>query len=308
MLNNLKNTRIGKLLAKLFAANRKFWTWYRGLYKGTKWYTKTATVIVSLFVSFFVYLFLVDINFLWLFGKSPGYFQIKSPDTYEASEIYSADGVMIGKFFKNLENIQGDERDVIIFSLGYGPDEEGHMSMNFGPVNQEGGHRRLNVAVTRARQELLVYTSFEPSAMRTTEHSARGLRDLKAFLEYAKQGAAVLDCQPGSASKEKETINRQIAEKLREKGWKADINIGTGKFRIDVAVHHPEKTDEYCLGIMFDDDASALQDTVRDRNLLQKNVLQRMGWNILNLWLLDWYEDSETQIQRIEDTLKNMTG
>ena len=99
MVNNLKNTRIGKLLAKLFAANRKFWTWYRGLYKGTKWYTKTATVIVSLFVSFFVYLFLVDINFLWLFGKSPGYFQIKSPDTYEASEIYSADGVMIGKFF-----------------------------------------------------------------------------------------------------------------------------------------------------------------------------------------------------------------
>ena len=99
MLNNLKNTRIGKLLAKLFAANRKFWTWYRGLYKGTKWYTKTATVIVSLFVSFFVYLFLVDINFLWLFGKSPGYFQIKSPDTYEASEIYSADGVMIGKLF-----------------------------------------------------------------------------------------------------------------------------------------------------------------------------------------------------------------
>ena len=99
MLNNLKNTRIGKLLAKLFAANRKFWTWYRGLYKGTKWYTKTATVIVSLFVSFFVYLFLVDINFLWHFGKSPGYFQIKSPDTYEASEIYSADGVMIGKFF-----------------------------------------------------------------------------------------------------------------------------------------------------------------------------------------------------------------
>lgn len=211
-------------------------------------------------------------------------------------------------FIKNLENIQGDERDVIIFSLGYGPDEEGHMSMNFGPVNQEGGHRRLNVAVTRARQELLVYTSFEPSAMRTTEHSARGLRDLKAFLEYAKQGAAVLDCQLGPASKEKETINRQIAEKLREKGWKTDINIGTGKFRIDVAVHHPKKTDEYCLGIMFDDDASALQDTVRDRNLLQKNVLQRMGWNILNLWLLDWYEDSETQIQRIEDTLKNIAG
>lgn len=101
---------------------------------------------------------------------------------------------------------------MIIFSLGYGPDEEGHMSMNFGPVNQEGGHRRLNVAVTRARQELLVYTSFEPSAMRTTEHSARGLRDLKAFLEYAKQGAAVLDCQPGPASKEK----KQLIDKLQK--------------------------------------------------------------------------------------------
>ena len=211
-------------------------------------------------------------------------------------------------FIKNLENIQGDERDVIILSLGYGPDEEGNMSMNFGPVNQEGGHRRLNVAVTRARQEMLVYASFDPSAMRTTERSARGLRDLKAFLEYAKQGAEILKCQESAAAKEKERINREIAEKLREKGWNAEINIGTGKFRIDVAVRHLKIPEKYCLGIMFDDDASALQDTVRDRNLLQKDVLQRMGWKILNLWLLDWYEDSTTQIQRIEDALKEIEG
>ena len=211
-------------------------------------------------------------------------------------------------FVKNLENIQGDERDVIILSLGYGPDEEGSMSMNFGPVNQEGGHRRLNVAVTRARQEMLVYASFDPSAMRTTERSARGLRDLKAFLEYAKQGTEVLACQESAAAKEKERINREIAEKLREKGWNAEINIGTGKFRIDVAVRHPKRLEKYCLGIMFDDDASALQDTVRDRNLLQKDILQRMGWKILNLWLLDWYEDSMTQIQRIEDALKEVKG
>ena len=209
-------------------------------------------------------------------------------------------------FIKNLENIQGDERDVIIFSLGYGPDEEGHMSMNFGPVNQEGGHRRLNVAVTRARQEMLVYASFEPAQMHTTEHSARGLKDLKAFLEYAKYGAAALDAVQTPVMKEKEKINREIAEKLRKNGWQADINIGTGKFRIDVAVRHPKNPEEYCLGIMFNDDASALADTVRDRNLLQKDVLQNMGWKILNLWLLDWWEDSETQIQRIEAALKEM--
>ena len=125
MLNNLKNTRIGKLLAKLFAANRKFWTWYRGLYKGTKWYTKTATVIVSLFVSFFVYLFLVDINFLWLFGKSPGYFQIKSPDTYEASEIYSADGVMIGKFFnQNRTPVKYEDVNPMFWKALIDPEDE----------------------------------------------------------------------------------------------------------------------------------------------------------------------------------------
>lgn len=209
-------------------------------------------------------------------------------------------------FIKNLENIQGDERDVIIFSVGYGPDHEGNMSMNFGPVNQAGGHRRLNVAMTRAKKEMWVYSSFDPSVIRTTDNSARGLKDFKAFLEYASHGIKTLNDQESENIREKSKMNRQIAEKLREKGWMADINIGTGQLRIDVAVRHPETPDTYCLGILVDDDASALQDTVRDRNMLQKEMLQKMGWRLTNLWTLDWYEDRETQIQKIEDVLQTI--
>lgn len=207
-------------------------------------------------------------------------------------------------FIKNLENIQGDERDVILFSLGYGPDEEGKMSMNFGPVNQRGGHRRLNVAVTRARREMVVFASFDPSNIQTTPRSAQGLKDLKAFMEYAKVGYAALDYDEMPLTEERTTVNRQIAERLSEKGYQADINIGTSDFRIDVAVRNPDCPEEYLLGIIFDDDAKALADTVKDRVILQKEVLGRMGWDILNLWLMDWWEDRETQIQRIVVALK----
>lgn len=208
-------------------------------------------------------------------------------------------------FIKNLENIQGDERDVILFSLGYGPDEEGKMSMNFGPVNQNGGHRRLNVAVTRARREMVVFASFEPEAIQTTPRSVQGLKDLKTFMTYAKHGLSVLDYDERVLTEERTTVNRQIADRLSEKGYQADINIGTSDFRIDVAVRNPDRPEEYLLGIIFDDDAKALKDTVKDRTILQKEVLDRMGWKILNLWLMDWWEDQETQIQRIEAAIAN---
>lgn len=209
-------------------------------------------------------------------------------------------------FIKNLENIQGDERDVILFSLGYGPDTEGKMTMNFGPVNQNGGHRRLNVAITRARQEMVVFASFDPSDIHTTARSAQGVKNLKAFMEYAGNGSSVLAYDDMPAAGVRVNVNRLIAERLRSKGYEADINIGTSDFRIDVAVRHPKQPEKYLLGIVFDDDAAALEDTVRDRTVLQKNVLERMGWQMMNLWLLDWWEDSETQLQRIEAAIDSL--
>ena len=99
MFNNIKDTRIGKFTTTCLKKIKGFWPWYKGLYKGRKWYTKTGVAILSAIIAFFVYLFMVDINFLWLFGKSPGFSQIMHPSTSEASEIYSADGVLIGKYF-----------------------------------------------------------------------------------------------------------------------------------------------------------------------------------------------------------------
>ncbi|MGN0203868.1 MAG: AAA domain-containing protein, partial [Coprococcus sp.] len=225
----------------------------------------------------------------------------------EDSELAVAVSEMpVPVFIKNLENIQGDERDIILFSLGYGPDTEGKMSMNFGPVNQNGGHRRLNVAVTRAKQEMVVFASFEPSDIHTTDRSAQGLKDLKAFMDYAERGCEALEYREQPAAAAKEHVNALIAGELRKKGYDADINVGTSQFRIDVAVRHPQNPEKYLLGIVFDDDASALEDTVRDRAILQKDVLHRMGWRIINIWLLDWWEDSRTQIQRIEAAIHEL--
>ena len=205
---------------------------------------------------------------------------------------------------KNLENVQGDERDVILFSVGYGADKEGKVSMNFGPLNNVGGERRLNVAVSRARYETVVYSVLTPEQIDLKRTDSKGVQGLKMFLEFARSGkqTAVLTEKQDN---EKNTVINQIAYHLQMQGYQTQTNVGRSGFKIDLAVCDKNKDDEYILGILCDGKVYYNTKTVRDREIVQRGALERLGWNVMRVWSLDWYNDKEKVLKNIFDKLNN---
>lgn len=194
-------------------------------------------------------------------------------------------------FLKNLENVQGDERDVIFFSIAYGKDAVGRMTQNFGPINKPGGERRLNVAVTRAREGIFVFASIKAADINLANTSATGVRHLKAYLEFAEKGRNSL---PAMISKEQtdkydSEFERKVAEALRTQGWTVHTQIGCSDYRIDMAVVHPDHPGVYVLGIECDGATYHSSATARDRDRLRQAVLERLGWRIHRIWSTDWF-------------------
>lgn len=199
-------------------------------------------------------------------------------------------------FIKNLENVQGDERDIIIFSIGYGPDKNGNVSLNFGPLNKSGGKRRLNVAVSRAREEMIVFSSLLPHHIPVDGVSAKGVSALRKFLAYAIDGVSP---QIKSINSDRETIIEDIAEKMRDKGLQVATKVGRSAFKIDIAIIDKDNPDNYTLGLILDGrDYNALP-TVRDREITVPSVLRSLGWRLYRLWTIDWFENPESVIQRV---------
>ena len=190
-------------------------------------------------------------------------------------------------FIKNLENVQGDERDVILFSVCYGPDENGKVSLNFGPLNREGGWRRLNVAVTRARYEMKVFATLKSDAIDLSRTAAEGVAGLKAFLAFAEKGkmalpaAAVAPVPAGG-------LETAIADAISAKGFTVHQSVGCSGYRIDLAVVHPTKPEEYVLGIICDGQAYGAAHTARDREIVQPGVLESLGWKLHRVWSAAW--------------------
>lgn len=208
-------------------------------------------------------------------------------------------------FIKNLENVQGDERDVILFSVGYGPDKNGNVSMNFGPLNISGGERRLNVAVSRARQRMKVFSTMHSEQIDLSRTQALGVMGLKNFLYFAEHGY-----QPDFASQQRGEsfdggLPALLAEQLRAKGYQVDTYVGKSSFRVDLAVVDPKNTDQYLLGILCDGKNYYATPTARDREIVQPSVLKGLGWNIVRVWSVDWLNDSEAVIGRIVEALNN---
>lgn len=206
-------------------------------------------------------------------------------------------------FIKNLENVQGDERDVILFSVGYGPDKNGRVSMNFGPLNNVGGERRLNVAVSRARNEMVVYTIMEPEMIDLKRTNALGVVGLKNFLIFAKTGK--LPLRSTQVSMAKKDIADTIGDELRSRGYKVDTHVGHSAFKIDIAVCDPADSEKYILGILCDGDRFYQTKTEREREIGQPSFLHHLGWNLLHVWTLDWYLDKDKVIETILSTIKN---
>ena len=202
-------------------------------------------------------------------------------------------------FVKNLENVQGDERDVILFSVGYGADKTGKVSMNFGPLNREGGWRRLNVAVSRARYEMKVFSTLTPDQIDLSRTSAEGVAGLKAFLEYAINGCLSLAYETVTSKTTNDYLVLSVAESLRDKGYEVKTNIGTSGYRVDIGVVDPDNPGEYLLGILCDGYNYNSAKSARDREITRCNVLKLLGWRICRVWAMEWWENRELTMKRL---------
>lgn len=210
-------------------------------------------------------------------------------------------------FIKNLENVQGDERDVILFSVGYGADQTGKVSMNFGPLNRAGGWRRLNVAVSRARMEMKVFSSLAPEQIDLSRSSAEGVAALRAFLEYADSGRLdtdekVLQCMHST----KTGIAEAVCAALKEKGYATQRAVGKSAYKVDIGVVDPQHPERYLLGILLDAESYGAAKTVRDREIAQIDVLGGLGWNILRIWTMDWWDNRQKELDRVFDCLEKL--
>ena len=209
-------------------------------------------------------------------------------------------------FVKNLENVQGDESDVILFSVGYAPDENGRFTMNFGPLNLAGGERRLNVAVTRAREQVVVFSSIRGSQIDAGENGrtkAVGASHLKAFLEYAERGNAVAASVPAAAGANGKFCD-VVAAFLSGKGYTVDRNVGYSDDRVDIAVAHPDESGRYVMGIECDGPDYAGQRTAKDRDVNRAGVLRGLGWNTCRVWSVDWALDRARAERRLLEALE----
>ncbi|MCK9523173.1 MAG: DUF3320 domain-containing protein [Proteobacteria bacterium] len=209
-------------------------------------------------------------------------------------------------FIKNLENVQGDERDIILFSVCYAPDEEGKMSMNFGPLNRDGGWRRLNVAVTRARYEMHVFATLHADQIDLSRTSAEGVAGLKAFLQFAENGNLTLRHEDVQESINQKHLSASISKKLIAKGLEVKCNIGTSGFKVDIGILHPNKPQQYILGIVVDGLYYYNAHTTNDREMIMPSVLKSLGWQIHRVWSIDWYENSDEIIEIIVEKVRKL--
>ena len=208
-------------------------------------------------------------------------------------------------FIKNLENVQGDERDVILFSVGYGPDKSGNVSMNFGPLNNDGGERRLNVAVSRSRYEMIVYSTMRADQIDLKRSSAKGVEGLKRFLEFAANGTMNIPQSAISTAEESKLVNL-VAKELEEHGYQVQTNVGRSNFKIDIAVVDPDDEQNYMLGILCDGKNYYETKTTRDREIVQPNVLNSLKWEVMRVWSVDWYENKEKVVSRILERIEGI--
>lgn len=204
-------------------------------------------------------------------------------------------------FIKNLENVQGDERDVILFSVGYGPDKEGKVSMNFGPLNRLGGERRLNVAVSRARYEMIIFSTLRSEQIDLNRTSSVGVAGLKRFLEYAERGGRIPSRFQNAMSDY--SINQLIAKELEKRGYEVHTNIGSSGYKVDIGIVDKENPSKYQLGIICDGENYKQAKMVRDREIVQNSVLKMLGWKIYKVWTLDWLENPLEVLNSIEEAL-----
>ena len=208
-----------------------------------------------------------------------------------------------GFFVSSLESVQGHERDVILFSIGYGPDEAGKISTNFGVLNKEKGWRRLNVGVTRARQRVEVISSIRANDIPASQNE--NVEALRAYLDFAERGVEVLGTQSSITGLMPESpFEESVIRTIESWGYTVEPQVGAAGFRIDMAVRHPEKTGVFALGIECDGYQYHSSATARDRDRLREQVLEGLGWTLHRIWGTGWYRDRVPEERRLRGAIE----
>ena len=226
----------------------------------------------------------------------------------ELDAFVSDDDALEGFFVKPLENVQGDERDALIFSVGYGPDEAGKISMNFGPLNQTGGARRLNVAVTRAKEHIQVVSSLQPGDIDLQRTDKGGVEDFKHYLEYAKHGKNALTRSNSETQflQFDSEFEEAVYTALENRGLDVSTQVQSSGYSIDLAIRHPNQPGKYVLGTECDGAAYHSSKTARDRDRTRQAVLEDLGWTIHRIWSPDWASNKSREIEAIESKVKKL--
>lgn len=206
-------------------------------------------------------------------------------------------------FIKNLENVQGDERDIILISTVYGRAADGVFHQHFGPIDRAYGHRRLNVLVTRAKRKLTVFTSLDHAQI-VADGNRRGVRVLKEFLEYAGCGGITPGRQSGQQPES--DFQRWFLSILKSAGYEAHPQVGVANYRLDIGVLHPDKPGGYILGIEGDGATYHSSKSARDRDRLRQEVLEGLNWRIHRLWSTDCYRDPEREFSRLVQNIERL--
>jgi very-short-patch-repair endonuclease len=210
---------------------------------------------------------------------------------------------------KPLEQIQGDERDVIFISVGYGKNADGVLSHNFGPINLQGGERRLNVLVTRARNQVVLVSSIRYTDIDPNRTQNLGPALLRNYLEFAERGPLALNSILSSSDGEYESpFEEQVGEALKRAGYDVHRQVGTSKYRIDLAIVDPRDPGRYLLGIECDGKTYHQSKTARDRDRLRQEVLESLGWQIHRIWSTEWTRNPERELERVLARIKELLG
>jgi very-short-patch-repair endonuclease len=206
-------------------------------------------------------------------------------------------------FVKNLESVQGDERDVIFISVGYGHTAEGFLSMGFGPLNRTGGERRLNVLISRARKRCEVFTNLKAEDLNISSNASLGVAALKTFLHYAETGQ--LDVPAQTDRPPDSEFEEHVLRRLTALGYNVHSQVGSAGFFLDLAVVDPAKPGRYLLGIECDGASYHSAQSARDRDRLRQTVLEGLGWKIHRIWSTDWFHHPDQELAKVVKAIES---
>ncbi|MDB9445894.1 DUF4011 domain-containing protein [Anabaena sp. CS-542/02] len=210
-------------------------------------------------------------------------------------------------FLKALENVQGDERDGIILSIGYARDDQGKLSLNFGPLNRQGGQRRLNVAITRAKSKITLVSSIQGGDIDLTRTKSKGVEALRNYLEYAASGGERLQGNSYTDTLHFDSpFEEDVYHTLSQQGYTIRTQVGCSGYRIDLAVVNNKRSGEFLLGIECDGASYHSSPTARDRDRLRQQVLERLGWKIYRIWSTDWFRNKPVQVRLLMERIKQL--